>query len=618
MSAGPVVFDLAALQSTGDRHRGIARYVTEHALAVHAAAPGLVGALTIDPGLAMPEPLDRLAATGALRPRDEVDWAEVGLFHVGSPFERPGVLERVLPAAVGERRIPRVVTYYDLIPLLMPGDYLEDPGFRRRYRARVQLVRTADAVLTLSEATRRDSVTHLRLDPARVVVIGAGTATAFVPPDDRTATARAAAAAVAGLSRPYVFYAGSYERRKNLDGLLAAWARLGPDVRERWQLVITCPLQPLERNHLDHVAEGLGLGTEVVLTGYVPDEVLLALYQGTDLFVYPSLYEGYGLPVAEALACGAPVVAADASSLPEIVGPESLFDPHDPAAIAAAVTAGLTDGRRRERLLGAAGRPPTTWAEVAERTVAVYDRLLAARRSASPPPRQRPPRLGFATAGSRDGPLTAELGRRCELHRFAVGPAAGDVHSLASLPAVEALCGPFDGFVFSLAADADHAGCLAAFLRHGGIVLAHDVRLGALYAAAVASGALAGSLTELFGDVYRGAVPDNLGAGESLTEEAAGRAGVLMLRHVAARATRLLVTSEDAAAVARLEVAPADRDKVTVVPSDPAVAAAELLDLIDPIVSAPLGARSSGQGHDPRLFGSVPHRNWRAERAPGA
>src|SRR2546425_537997 len=88
----------------------------------------------------------------------------------------------------------------------------------------------------------------------------------------------------------------------------------------------------------------------------------------------PGPCRGYGLPVAEALACGAPVLAADASSLPEIVGPEALFDPTDPGPIAAAIERGLTDEGLRRRILSAAGRAPTTWAEVATATMDVYDR----------------------------------------------------------------------------------------------------------------------------------------------------------------------------------------------------------------------------------------------------
>ncbi|HVW31243.1 MAG TPA: glycosyltransferase family 1 protein, partial [Acidimicrobiia bacterium] len=386
-----VVVDLQAIQSVDQRHRGIPRYVADLAAATEAIAPDAVGNYAFNPDLALPDLAitERLIAGGKLARSTDVDWASTGLWHSGSPMEMSVPVHRLLPPEVRATGVPWVVTFYDLIPHLMPDYYLEDPGLRRRYRARLQLVRTATAVLTLSEASRADLVRHLGLDPERVFVAGAGTSGRFVPPSSsRAGAASAAAAAVPGLRPPYVFFVGSYEKRKNLEPLLEAWALLPAAVRGRWQLALCCALRPLERNHLLHRAAQLGVGDSVCLTGFVTDETLLLLHQGSDLFVFPSLYEGYGLPVAEALACGAPVLAADASSLPEIVGPEALFDPTSPAAMAGAIERGLTDEALRARLLAAAGRAPTTWTEVAEATLSVYDTVLS---GALPPPGGTPP-----------------------------------------------------------------------------------------------------------------------------------------------------------------------------------------------------------------------------------
>ena len=253
-----------------------------------------------------------------------------------------------------------------------------------------------------------------------------------------------------------------------------------------------CPLRPLERNHLLHRADQLGIAESVCLTGFVDDDTLLLLHQGSDLFVFPSLYEGYGLPVAEALACGAPVLAADASSLPEIVGPEALFDPSDPEPIAAAIERGLTDEGLRSRLLAASGRAPTSWAEVATATMDVYSLVLD---GALPPPgglARRPAqarrRLAFAGPLPPDGGPVADwnlqlleaLAGRADLdvEAFADRPAYADrklrpisapsgvpVHPLASLEAVEGVRGSFDNVVYSLADDEHHTGCLAALRR---------------------------------------------------------------------------------------------------------------------------------------------------------
>ncbi|MGH8975573.1 MAG: glycosyltransferase family 4 protein, partial [Acidimicrobiia bacterium] len=606
---GPVVYELQATQSFDTRHRGIARYAMELALAIEQVHPDRVGAYAVNPDLPLPDHAERLAATGKLVYSDEVDWSRVGLFHSASLLEMMAPLDRVLPPGAPAAGVPVVVSFYDLIPYLFPDHYLEDPGWRRRYRARLPHLRRAAAVLSLSDATRADAVEHLGLDPGRVFVVGSGTGPQFVPPESRGAAAAEAAAAVPGLRVPFVFYVGSYERRKNLEPLLEAWSLLPAAVRGRWQLAVCCPLQPLQLHHLRYRARQMGIGaSEVCFTGFVPDEVLLLLHQGTDLFVFPSLYEGYGLPVAEALACGAAVLAADSSSLPEILGPEALFDPSDPAAMAAAIERGLTDGELRGRLLARAGRPPSTWVDVAEATVAVWDRVLAGEvtaltnRMATPAGRAR--RVALAAPLPPDGGPWGEWSYRLaeglstspdtEVHLFADRPAGTErrarrlegppgvmVHPLGALSAVEELEGDFDAVVYLLADDEFHTGSLAALRRRAGsgsrsIVVAHDVHLAGLYGHAARSGGLPEGLEGLIRSVYGEGVAPGVGEGDVLPADEARRRGVLLTRDALAHAGRFLVTSETDAVVARLEAAPADRAKIDRIDSDPAGAARAL------------------------------------------
>src|SRR5207237_81474 len=108
-----------------------------------------------------------------------------------------------------------------------------------------------------------------------------------------------------------------------------------PELRARYQLVVACRMTDAYRNHLRVAAARLGIASRLYLPGYVSDPTLVALYRSTALFVFPSLYEGYGLPVAEAMACGAPVVSAGTSALAELTDPLGQFDPTDPGAIAA-------------------------------------------------------------------------------------------------------------------------------------------------------------------------------------------------------------------------------------------------------------------------------------------
>lgn len=652
---GGIVVDLQAIQSVDQRHRGIPRYITDLTASVEAINPAAVTTYTVNPDLALPEVglSQRLVEAGKLRRSDDVGWARVPLLHIASPMEMSVPEHRLLPPAARAAGVPWAVTFYDLIPHLMPDFYLEDPGLRRRYRARLQLVRTATAVLTLSEASRIDVAEHLGIDPRRIFVAGAGTSARFVPPASRAAAAAEAMAAVPGLRAPYVFYIGSYEKRKNLEPLLEAWSQLPAVVRARWQLALCCPLRPLERNHLLWRARQMGIEESICLTGFVDDAVLLRLHQGTDLFVFPSLYEGYGLPVAEALACGAPVLAADASSLPEIVGAEALFDASRPEAMAAAIERGLTDDAFRRRLLAAAGRAPSSWDDVAHATLDVYDRILAGdltppaesgvllRRTGVAIERRR---VAFAAALPPDGgeagvwnsavlaalaahpdldvhafvdrPLRADIEqaafadrsssgtggvpqqRRVETtagagrpRRELAGPAGVPVHPLAALEAVEGLDGLFDVVVYVVADDADHTGCLAALRRRrDGVVVAHQAALSELYGHAARSGALTGGLEETIHTAYGDGVHPGVGAHDRLSQPEARRLGIVLARDVLAHCHRMLLTDATDAALADLDAAPEDRAKVHPAGSDPAAVADALYDF----VSAAGSLRGSG------------------------
>jgi glycosyltransferase involved in cell wall biosynthesis len=138
-------------------------------------------------------------------------------------------------------------------------------------------------------------------------------------------------------------------------------------------------MTPEQRSRVVELAERLGILARLRLPGYVDDASLIAAYQSTDLFVFPSLYEGYGLPVVEAMACGAPVVASGTSAIAELTVPEGRFDPTDPAAIAAAIQRAITDPATGEALRRASERPPPRWEEAAGKAAGVYRELIERR-----------------------------------------------------------------------------------------------------------------------------------------------------------------------------------------------------------------------------------------------
>jgi glycosyltransferase involved in cell wall biosynthesis len=373
---GPVVLDLQAIQNPDYAERGVARHTFEFARALSADHPDLVGAMLLNPDLPAPGGIDELLATGKVAAADQVRLSGARIYHVIAPFEIETTLDRIWPPAMAAARLRLVVTLHDLIPRVFPDRYHADPGLRRRYLAREELIRAADRVLSVSEATKQEAVRSLRIAPRRIRVIGAGISDAFHRPGSRDEAFARARDGLTRLEPGFLFYVGGIDHRKNVEGLLRGYAQLPAELRGRHQLVVAFRMAPEQRSQVEGLARRLGIAARLYLPGYVDDPTLIAAYQATDLFVFPSLYEGYGLPVVEAMACGAPVVASGTSAIAELTVPEATFDPTDPAAIADAMERALTDPATAEALRLASERPPPTWAEAAGKAAAVYRELL--------------------------------------------------------------------------------------------------------------------------------------------------------------------------------------------------------------------------------------------------
>ncbi|MEO7836397.1 MAG: glycosyltransferase [Acidimicrobiales bacterium] len=575
----PVLVDIQGAQSIDHRDRGIARYVLELARALQFAHPGHVRQFLLNPDLPPPGGFEALLATGKVARSDACDPPEKGILHVVSPYELSVPLSRLWPDFAVARGLRLVVTVYDVIPEIFSAHYLADPGLRRRYRTRHQLVQAADQILTISDTTAADVVEHLRVDSRRVTVVGAAVSDGFRPPASRAGAGAAARSILPGLAERFVLYAGGMEYRKNVEGMLAAFAALPPSVRSDRQLVIACRLTALDRNHLFHRARALGVEKQLLLPGFIPDATLCCLYQATELFVFPSLYEGYGLPVAEALACGAPVLAARTPALRELVGEEALFDPCDTASMASAMESALTDPARRARLIAGSERPPATWAGVAAATVAAYDEVLSRRQPARPRPRLAfvsplpPQRTGVAGFSYR---LLEALCRRPDLEVDAFADSATvavrapdgiDVYDVDALERTETWRGGYQGVVYSIGNSEFHAGALAALRRRPGVVLAHEARLTGLYAlSAERADAVPGGFHAALQAMYPGTIPEDLGRSGWVQPEEADCFGVTMVREVVALAERVLVMSGAGADLIRLDAHPDHAARVVVVP----------------------------------------------------
>jgi glycosyltransferase involved in cell wall biosynthesis len=218
-----------------------------------------------------------------------------------------------------------------------------------RFRVLVPLaIRQAAVVLTLSEFSRQDIVRRYRTPPDKVVVAPCAADPAFRKIDNPAYLA--AATERHGIGGPYILCVGNLQPRKNLKTLIAAYVALRRAGETRHKLVLVGRKAWLY-DDIFAAARDSGVADDLVFTDYLPQEDVVALYNAADLFVYPSIFEGFGLPPLEAMACGTPVVTSGTSSFPEVVGEAALtVDPLDAAALTAAMAGVLHNPALRARL----------------------------------------------------------------------------------------------------------------------------------------------------------------------------------------------------------------------------------------------------------------------------
>jgi glycosyltransferase involved in cell wall biosynthesis len=260
------------------------------------------------------------------------------------------------------RKAMLTATLFDMTVMLMPelhteGNRRAEQGFHER------VLRRAHGLIAISESAKDDAVRLLRLDPNRIDVIYPGIDERFF---HATPMKR---------EKPYVLFVGTVEPRKNIDCLLDAWLELPLLTRESHELVVAGPRGWAADRTLDRLESGI-LGVRYL--GYVPEQDLPALTAGASVFVYPSLYEGFGFPPAQAMAAGVPVVVSNVSSLPEVVGDAGvLVDPKDSFALRDAIRELLLSPSERARL-GKAGKERAsrfTWKNSAVKSAEFFARL---------------------------------------------------------------------------------------------------------------------------------------------------------------------------------------------------------------------------------------------------
>ena len=258
--------------------------------------------------------------------------------------------------------------------------------FNRRSRAQLRLTvrrtaRKAAQILTLSEFSRRDIVDTYRIAPDRVSVTPAAAPSHFKPIEDETELRKIRE--IYGIERDYILSVSSIQPRKNLVRLIEAYSCLrGLRPEGKLPQLILVGKRGWLDNETFRAAQRHSANNDIAFTGYVAENDLSALYSGATCFVYPSFFEGFGLPVLEAMQCGAPVIAGNRTSIPEVVGKAGLlFDPFDTNSLVQALTRVLDDSEYRSvlRRQGLERAREFDWKQTARMTLQAYEKAVASK-----------------------------------------------------------------------------------------------------------------------------------------------------------------------------------------------------------------------------------------------
>lgn len=265
-----------------------------------------------------------------------------------------------------------VVTVYDLTPFITPKEHTTiRVSIYRTFFPRT--LKTADMIIVDSYSTKNDIVRYFKIPEEKLRVIHLGVDEDYKPlPEDNVEKIKQKY----NLNYPFILYVGTLEPRKNIPTLIKAFYKLKKSGLPH-KLVITGK-KGWKYKDIFELIDKLELQKDVVFTGYVPKEDLPALYNAADLFIYPSLYEGFGLPPLEAMACGTPVITSNTSSLPEVVGNAGIMvDPYDVDGLAKVMYEVLTNEGLREELRkkGLERAKLFSWKKTAEETLKVYEEV---------------------------------------------------------------------------------------------------------------------------------------------------------------------------------------------------------------------------------------------------
>lgn len=304
-----------------------------------------------------------------------IEQKEIQIIHFTSPY----MLDIEIPV-IKNPTVKKSYLVYDLIPLVMDDEYYAKwpQNVQTLYNERSKRLKESDIILTISESSKKDIIDFLKIEPAKIKVIYASTNELLINPKPNIEQKKLLKEELK-IDRPFIYSLTGNDPRKNNKGLISAFQKVA-QVNKDLILVIGGIKHPQEQEELIKFAEKEGLQNDrLVILGYVSEETLVALYQECEIFVFPSLYEGFGLPVLEAMRCGAAVITSDCSSLPEIVGDSAIIiNPLDEQALECEIKKLISDNNLRDELVnkGFKQAKKFNWEKVVIDSLSYYRELI--------------------------------------------------------------------------------------------------------------------------------------------------------------------------------------------------------------------------------------------------
>ena len=264
-----------------------------------------------------------------------------------------------------------IVTIHDLAPL-HSKEWVKDWSSSFYFKHLSNIIKKSKAIIAVSDFTKRDILEKFKISPEKIFIIYEAALEIFKRKIDKDLLNQKYK-----ISEEYILSVGQLQPRKNLSRLIESYALLSEDLRKRYQLVLIGKARGSEElGTLQRQIERLKVGDRLKLLGYVPEEDLPYLYSGAALFVYPSLFEGFGLPIIEALSCGTPTITSNISSLPEVIEDAGVtVNPYDVENIQQAMEQVLTDNTLYQQLQQKSliQAKKFDWAKAAQETIKVYE-----------------------------------------------------------------------------------------------------------------------------------------------------------------------------------------------------------------------------------------------------